>query len=405
MQAQNTAAPGLNPALTADETMLSGLGQLQSALASFQDVTQSLSGNGLDLSAASSAGNVLSATTSSRAVTGNYAIQVSQLAQSQVLRSKSLTSPDTAIGTGEAARISIDFGSTSGNTFATPTATAGKTVLIPDGTITLQGIATAINDANAGVTAKVTASSAGYALELTSPTGGDSSMRIGVSGNTALRDLLTYNPTGARNLSQTASAQNSALTINGVTVRSNSNALTDAVPGITLHLAAKGASKLVITQGAAQQNQNVTNFVTSYNTLNAKLNALVQGELKTDGQASSIRNQLAQTFTSGNTSSALAKIGITAQGNGSLAINASQLQNAINADPVGVAKLFTDGGQGLADNLNIQLQAVIGSTGSLSKTTAAINNDITVLNAQQSNPEQVMTTRANKLVQFYSQQN
>jgi flagellar hook-associated protein 2 len=405
MQGQNTVAPRVNAAQPADKTMLSGLGQLQSALASFQDVTQSLTGNGLSLSAASSASNVLSATTSSRAVTGNYAIQVSQLAQSQVLRSRSLTSPDAAIGAGDAARINIDFGSTSGNTFATPTATAGKTVLIPDGTITLQGVAAAINDANTGVSAKVTASNAGYALELTSPTGGDNSMRIGVSGNTALRDLLAYNPTGGRNLSQTTSAQNSALTINGVKISGNSNSLTDAVPGITLNLTAKGASKLTITQGAAQQNQNVTNLVTSFNALNDKLNALGQGESKADGQAASIQNQLAQTFTSDTSAPALEKIGITAQDNGNLNIDASQLQNAINANPVGVATLFTNGGKGLADNLNRQLQGLIGSTGSLTKTATDIDKDIEMQNAQGSNPEKAMTTRADKLVQFYSQQN
>ena len=55
MQAQNTPAPKLNAALTADKTTLSGLGQLQSALASFQGVAQSLSGIGFDLSASSSA--------------------------------------------------------------------------------------------------------------------------------------------------------------------------------------------------------------------------------------------------------------------------------------------------------------------------------------------------------------
>lgn len=405
MQAQNTAAPKLNAALTADKTTLSGIGQLQGALASFQGVIQSLSGNGLNFSAASSAGNVLSATTSSRSVAGNYAIQVTQLAQSQVLRTKSMASPDTAISTGGVTRISIDFGSTSGSAFTTSAAVPGKTVTIPGGTITLQGIAAAINDANTGVTAKVAASGAGYALELSSPSGAASSMRIGVSGDTALRSLLTYNPAGVKNLSQTASAQNSVLTINGAALSSKSNTIADAIPGTTLNLTAKGSSNLVVTQGAAQESQNVSNFVDSYNTLNDRLNALRQGELKKDGTALHIQNQLAQTFTSGTTPAALARIGITMQKNGNLTVKASQLQNAVKADPVGVARLFTNGGKGLADNLNTQLQGLIGTTGSIAKTTTALNKDIATLNSQKSNLEKVLTTRANMLVQFYSQQN
>lgn len=50
MQAQNKTAPLLNNALNTDTTALSGLGQLKSALSSFQSVAQSMSGKGINSS-------------------------------------------------------------------------------------------------------------------------------------------------------------------------------------------------------------------------------------------------------------------------------------------------------------------------------------------------------------------
>jgi flagellar hook-associated protein 2 len=409
MQARNKTAPLLNAALNADTTTLSGLGQLQSALASFQNAAQSLSGIGLNLSATSSTPEVLSAITSSNSVAGTYAIQITQLAQSQALQSKTQASQTAAIGLGVASKITLDFGTTSGNTFNT--SANGKSVTIPSGTNTLQSIASAINGANIGVTAKVIPIGTGYALELHSPTGAASSMRIAVTGDPALKNLLAYDPAGVKNLSPAASAQNATLTVNGTAMSSPSNTLTNAVPGTTLSLTATGTSNLVVAQDSAQLTQNVTNLVNAYNTLNAKLNTLKQGNLKTDGSALQTQTHLRNIFitsiahgVSGSPSLALAKIGITTQKNGVMTIDASKLQNAISTDPASVTKIFTNGGKGLADHLANQIQGLIGPAGSLAQKTTAINHDITALNAKQASLQKALTAQANALVSYYSQQ-
>ena len=51
MQAQNTGAPQLNAALSADNITLSGLGKLLSALTSFQSVAKEFSATGVATSA------------------------------------------------------------------------------------------------------------------------------------------------------------------------------------------------------------------------------------------------------------------------------------------------------------------------------------------------------------------
>jgi flagellar hook-associated protein 2 len=263
---QDTAPPKPNLEFTVDKTTLSSLGKLHSAQDSFPEVAQSFSVNGLDFSASSSAEEVLTATTSNRSIAGSYAIQVGQLAQSQVLRSASLNRQDAAIGSGVEAKLSFDFGNASGDTFATNTSVkSGIAVAIPSGANTLQGIAAAINGANIGVTAQVTSGDAGYALELSSPTGADNSMRIGVSGDPALQDLLAFNPIGVKNLSQMATAQNATLMINGVVEDSQNNAVADAVPGTTLNLTATGSSRLVVAQDSAQFGKNVAALLSAYN--------------------------------------------------------------------------------------------------------------------------------------------
>jgi flagellar hook-associated protein 2 len=409
MQSQNKAAPILNAALTADTTALSGLGKLQSVLATFQGVTQSLSGNGLNLAATSSNTGVLSTTLSGHSVAGNYAIQVTQLAQGQVLQSKSLASSDAAIGLETASKLTFEFGKTSGNTF-TPVASA-KSLVLPNGTHSLQSIASTINGANIGVTAKVIASGTGYALELHSPTGAANSLRISVTGDAAMNTLLAYNPAGVKNSSQTAAAQDAALTINGVATNSPANTLANAVPGTSISLTATGSTNLVVVQGAAQITQNVTTLVNAYNTLTAQLNTLKQSDLKADGSALRAQNQLGSILlantggTSGSTSLALAKIGITMQPNGILTIDSAKLKNAISADPSSVTRIFTNGGKGIADTMSNQIQGLIGPVGSLPKKMTTLNQDVTALTAKKATLEKTLTAQAQALLNYYSQQN
>ncbi len=402
MQSQNTVAPKLNAALSADQTMLSGLGQLQSALASFQTLAQALAGSGLNLAATSSAANVLTATTSSKSVTGSYNITVNQLAQAQVLQSKTQSSADAAITLGNASKISFEFGTSSGSSFTAGSST--KTVDIPSGTNTLNGIATAINKANIGVTAKVISTDTGYALTLSSPTGAANSMRVTATGDTALQNLVNYNPAGSKNLSQTTTAQDANLTINGVAFTSASNTTSTAIANITLKINAVGSSELVIAQGANQTAQNVSNLVDAYNALNDKLDALKTGDLKSDGSALRAQNQLKSLLSSSTSLEALAAAGVTLQDNGKLSIDKSKLQSAISTDASSVSKLITNNGNGIADSLAKAIKSILSSDGSITKKVASVNQDITKINTQKDALEKTLTAKANALVQYYSSQ-
>lgn len=409
MQSQNTLAPKLNAALSSDKTRLSGLGQLQSQLASFQGTVKALTGAGISTSASSSASNVVTASTSASSVSGSYAVQVDQLAQSQVLNSKPLASKDAAIGSGTASTLKIDLGTSKDGSFTPSTRTVTKTITIDSSNNNLQGIAAAINAANIGVTASVTLTASGFVLSVTSPVGSDSSMRLSVAGDPVLQGLIGYNPAGAKNLTQQSEAKDAALTVNGVAKTSASNTVTDAIPGTTLTLAGKGSSNLTISQNPSQIVNNVNGLVSAYNTLNSKLTELQKGDLQGDQTAARIQGQLARILTATSASNDgsylnLSKLGISTLKNGNLAVDADTLKKAVSSDPSAAASLFTGGGKGLADKINSQIDGLLGTSGSIKKQTDDLNKDVAALNVKRNNLQKSLTAQAQALAKQYSQQ-
>jgi flagellar hook-associated protein 2 len=412
LQSKNTLAPQLNAILARDRTTLSGLGQLQSALAKFETLAQSLSGGGLQTSATASTPGVLDATPSGSTAVGTYAVVVKQLAQSQVLQSKTAASASTPLGSGATATtLTFDFGSTTGKAFVPNSAASPtKSVVISPSNTSLQGIATAINDANIGVSAKVVSSGANFALRLQAPSGANSTLRIGVNGDPALQKLLANNPAGVQNLTQISAAQNAQLTVNGVASTSQTNTISGAITGAALNLHTIGSTSLVVAQNASQVGQNITNLVGAYNSLHAELNTLSQDSLKTDGTAARIQDQLSRALHSSigtgsdGTSLNLGALGITFQANGALAIDNTKLQQAITADPAGVSKLFSGSGQGIADNLAGQVTRLVDAHGSIARAVSNTNKEVATVNAKKDNLAKALTLQANALVAQYTAQ-
>ena len=410
LQAQNSLAPKLNAALSSDKAKLSGLGQLQSALGSLQDVLQSLSGNGLSTNASSSASKVLTASSSASAQTGTYSIQVKQLAQGQVLQSKLVKSPDVTLASDVPTQVKLELGSASGSGFAANPAVKAKSIVINPNNSSLQGIASAINEANFGVTAKVTQSGANYSLSLSTPTGTENTLRISVTGDSTLQKLLAYSPNGVKNLSETVAAQNAQLNVNGKDISSQSNTVSNAVTGTSLKLTAKGSSEVVIKQDNEQVGKNISNFVANFNAVNSKLRSLQQNELKTERAPSQVQDQFSRALRNASTTGSdgntlnLEKLGITLQKNGDLALDAEKLQAALTRDPSAVTQLFSNNSSGLTESLNNQIKSLTGSGGSISREVSNVNKDIASLNQKKDSLSRALTLQANALARQYSQQ-
>jgi len=409
MASQNGAATKLNATLTKDQTKLSALGQLQSALANFQSIAAGLTGSGLSTSAASSVKSVLTAASTGAAKAGTYAVDVKQLAQGQFLTSDEFAAADSKIGAGATTTVKIDFGTAGGEKgFVTNGTTGSKSITIDSSNNTLDGIAAAFKAA--GVDVKVVKGDDGkFSLAIAGESGAANSMRIGVSGDAALKNLLAFDPDGKQELKQTKPAQNAILTIDGgAEITSASNAVKDkGIAGATLTLSTTGKTDVTITQDSSQIGANLKSFVAAYNDLNAKLQKLQKGDLKADTAINQVVSQMGMLLKTGGGSvsiTALNAAGVTQDATGNLVIDDKKLTAAIAADSSSVAKLFTNDGRGIADLLSNKAGLFTSNTSVISKEAQLTSNEITSINAKRTVLSKALTAQANALVALYTAQ-
>ena len=352
------------------QAKLSALGTLKSALSTFQSAMDDLSGLSKfqTLTAVSSSQTTFTASADATANAGSYAIEITQIAQQQKLAAAGKTSTTDAIGTGT---ITFDFGTISGGTFDTNTGkytgatftssgTGSKTVTIDSTNNSLEGIKNAINAAKIGVTATIVndGSASPYRLSLTSDTlGKKNSMKIAVSGDAALSSLLAHDPAGTQNLAEVATARDAALKVDGIAVTKTSNTVTDVIQGVTLNLLTTNSgapATLTLSEDTGEVTDSVNAFVDAFNTADAAINDLIAydpetqegGLLLGDTSVLSVQNRIHRILTAAvpgltGTYTNLSDIGVAFQKDGTLAVDAVKLQDAVTKNFKEIAGLFT----------------------------------------------------------------
>jgi flagellar hook-associated protein 2 len=355
------------------QTTLSAYGTLKGALSSFQSSAQGLNDVTKFQAASASVGDstILSATAATNAAAATYNLNVTQLAQAQSLIAAGQSSTTTAIGSGATTTLTFQFGTISGGTltngvysgagFSQDGTIATGTVTIDSSNNTLQGIRDAINAANVGVNASIINDGTSNRLILTSKaTGANSSMSISVSGDSTLANMLNYDPTQAagsatgQNLTQTVAAQSAALTVNGVAITSASNSVSGAIDGVTMNLAKTGSTTLSVARDTSGAKKAIQDFVTAYNTLNSTISSLTAydpstkqagpllGDSTVNTIQSRIRNVLGNVLTGASGSfTTLGQVGISFQKDGTLSLDTTKLQSALDSNSDDVAALFS----------------------------------------------------------------
>lgn len=392
-------------------TQISALGTLKSALSTFQSSLSALdTASAFDAQTANSSDQtVFTATASSDAPVGTYAVTVSQLAQAQQLLSGAFTGDGTAaIGTGT---LQLTLGSTS------------FTVDIGSGNDSLDGIAAAINSAagNPGITATVLQGSGGAYLLLSSTlTGAANTIQVSETSGTALQ-ALTYSSGDQSNYTQQSAAQDASYSIAGVTATSSSNTIADALPGVTLDLtgttAAGSPATLTVSTDTATIESNVSAFVSAYNTLVGSFSSLGGYDSSTDtagpmmGSAllSGIENQIQDALysvvdTGSPTYDSLASVGITANSDGTLSLDQATLSSALATDFSAVSQLFS-GTEGVATSLNTQITDALASNGSIASTGQTLEDQENALTQQSNQLTQQMDALSASLTEQYSSLN
>jgi len=352
-------------------TQLSAMGQLRSAVSTFQSAVQKLTTfSDLNTYSAKSADTAkFSASADDTAATGTYNIQVTTLAEAHKQGSSAFADSDTTTIGAAGDKMTLTLGTSS---FTVET--GGKT---------LSDIATAINDAtgNVGVTASVLQESAtSFRLILSSDeTGTANAMSL------AFQDSLgnaIADPFSMADLQPAVDA--SILVDNTYTVTRSSNTISDAIQGVTLNLKeVTGATnvQLDITRNTSSVTKSVQGFVTAYNDLQSSLDDLSQGALYRDSSISLLQRQVQSVFNSepsGLTGSYknLSSLGISKSREGVLKLDSATLSSAVTDDLDAVVDLFANDDQGYAFRLDNVLDGMLESSGVINAREDGLNAQI-----------------------------
>ena len=350
--------------VTSYNTQLSAFGTVKSALGNFQTAVSALSdiSKFKALSATPGDSTILTASPSTDAAVGVYAVNTTLLAQAQTLMSGGALSNTVGLGNG-ATTLSFQFG-TSGTPSSFGTA---KTVSI-NANSSLQDISAAVNAANIGVSATVVndGTATPYHLVFTaSNTGSANSMSIATADATLI-PMLNYDEGvgGTKSMTEAAAAQNATLTVNGVHISSATNTVTGAIQGVTLNLTKpNAATSVTVARDTATVNASISGFVKAYNDLSttltnisaydpaSKKSAVLQGDATVLMLQTKLRATLNTAISnSGGSLTTLSQIGVSFQKSGSLTLDSAKLNTAISNNFDDIASLFAATGKA-TDNL------------------------------------------------------
>jgi flagellar hook-associated protein 2 len=418
--AKNAAIASRNTALTAQ---ISAASTLKSTIANFSTALGALSSSGtLQTQPVSSNPTALGATAISGAKVGNLSssITVNALASAQGARSAAVADRSATIGTGT---LTLKLGTATYNSTGTAmtdfTATSGASVSINVTDGSLDGIASAINAAKAGVTASVITDADGKAvLSLKGTTG--SAQAFTLQADDAASPLSQFNVGPGAATTLTGTAANARLTVDGIDVQRSSNTISDLVSGVKLQLNAvsTGPVSLSITRPTSAVAQAVSDFVDTYNQVYASAKGLTDastGDLKSDTAAKTLLRSLQSLTTKSLVSTSangapttLAQLGVSTNRDGTLSVNTATLNKVMAAFPDEVEAMFaTTAGNaiGLPSTLSgISLAAASSSTG-LGASAARYTKAQTELTEQQSKVTTLSDAMSTRLTQQFSTMN
>lgn len=358
------------------QSKISALGTLKGVLSDLQTAAAALKKSDLFAGFTASSGNpdVLDASADDTAVAGTYQVKVTALAQAQQVRSASFAASSDVVGTGT---LTIQVG----------TNTAVNVTI--DGTNnTLAGIAQAINDADADVTAGVVNDGLGnYYLTLASKeTGASNTITVTIDDddlvdNDASGLSKLYNNPAGQTMFETQAAANAQLTVNGIDVERAGNTIDDLIEGVTLTLKAADPGnpfEVKVTRDAGSVSSKIATFVEKYNKAYSSLQSLQAsdpeagkiGALQGDSTARMLQMRL-QGFLStavegvDDSVNSLSALGVSADEDGKLTFDSATFTTAYEAHREDVVAFFTqttDGSEGFAVQVDSMLETYLQST-------------------------------------------
>lgn len=345
----------------------------------------------MSMTASSSNSSVVSATASAGAAPGNHVLVVNNVASTASWYSDSVASSSTALPTGS---FTLQVGSN-----------APIQVSIGGSVDTMDQLASYINGLGAGVTANVVNDSTGSRLSIVANSSGAAN-DISITGMSGL------------NFTQATSGTDASLTVDGIPIDSASNTVTGVVPGVTFNLVSAAPNSQVnvsIAGDSSQSSAAVTSFVNAYNQVVQDINQEytvaangAQGPLSGDPTLSMLQSQLlgsASYSTTGTSVSSLADLGITMNDDGTLTLDSTTLDSALQGNFSAVQNFFQGtASNGFVSSLNNQLNALTDPTnGAFTVDLQSISNENSDLQDQINNYQDYLQNQTTLLTAEYNQ--
>lgn len=361
-------------ALKAQDTVFTSLGSDLSTLTSSVQALTDIGGVFSEKEGSSSNTDLLSLTSAdSTAQAGSHTVVINSLAQTSSEVSSAISNADDTLS----GSLTIQ-----GTTFNVDSS---------DNDNTLATLASTINSAGIGVSASVITDSSGSRLSIVSGTSG-------AAGQLTITGSISGAESGSITFQAGQTGQDASLTIDGVSITSPSNTVTDAIPGVTFQLL--GAStgtpiQVEITNNTSDIDTAMSSFVSAYNTVIGDINTQEGNDssgkpepLYGSPTLALIQSQITGALFSGTASGSInniTQLGISLNNDGTLTLNTDTFNSVLTSDFSDVTGFLQNNGsfgQSIANTLNnLGTQAPYGAVylaqQQNSAEESALNTDIT----------------------------
>lgn len=322
-----------------------------------------------NVGATSSDATVATVSLGSGGIAGKYDLSITQLAKAQVTSSTNgyTNTTDAAADGG-----SISF--TIGGTTTTAITITAQT--------TLAGLKDQINNQNSGVVASIVNDGTNNKLVISGrSTGSTNGFTINNSLTNSGGTVVAFAAGQSTTTGNAQNSQNALLTVNGLSITSASNTVTDAVPGVSATLIKAGSVSVDVAADYGALKETVKTLVTEYNKLRdfykrqSGIDGLGQaGPLGNDSvmrqAVNDIRNTILTSNANGGRYHYLSEVGLEFSQTGELKFDETKFNTALNSYSTDLKKLFqgVTGVNGVFDDLKSKLDN-LDATAGLVKTT------------------------------------
>jgi len=293
-------------------------------------------------------------------------------------------------------------------------------------TATLEYLQTGINDLGAGVTASIvnagSETTPAYRVILTATASGASNGVTIVADGTTL-DFTNGGGTGGVDTLQAAQDAIAIVgdpTLNPMTLQRSSNAITDAIPGVTLSLLTTTGSSTVSVNVARDNGvvkENIKKFAAAYNEIvkfvnerttydvATKKGALFFTEPTAKGFLSQLRQALSAPVSGLTTYSSVGEIGFKTERDGAITVDDAKLDSVLNTNYGAVKSLFINQTTvtGVAQRINAAIDAIDDiSTGALTVRKNALTKQVSNLTSEIDRKEDALSAYEEALKRQYA---